>query len=112
MCIRDSFYAGFSGIGRCGTHIHHVLHTVDLLFQRSDNTVQNSLCIGPGIEMCIRDRDKTVKEKYADLEYSADKLEEYLEQVLQIEAVASKDWLTNKVDRSVSVSYTHLVSLV
>ena len=46
--------------------------------------------------------DKTVKEKYADLEYSADKLEEYLEQVLQIEAVASKDWLTNKVDRSVS----------
>lgn len=46
--------------------------------------------------------DKTVKEKYADLEYTADKLEEYLEQVLQIEAVASKDWLTNKVDRSVS----------
>ena len=46
--------------------------------------------------------DKTVKEKYAGLEYSADKLEEYLEQVLQIEAVASKDWLTNKVDRSVS----------
>lgn len=41
--------------------------------------------------------DKTVKEKLADLEYSADKLEEYLEQVLQIEAVASKDWLTNKV---------------
>lgn len=46
--------------------------------------------------------DKTVKEKYSDLEYSADKLEEYIEQVLQLEAVASKDWLTNKVDRSVS----------
>lgn len=46
--------------------------------------------------------DKTVKEKYGDLEYSADKLEEYIEQVLQIEAVASKDWLTNKVDRSVT----------
>ena len=46
--------------------------------------------------------DRTVKEKYADPEYSVDKLEEYLEQVLQIEAVASKDWLTNKVDRSVS----------
>lgn len=46
--------------------------------------------------------DKTVKEKYNDLDYSADKLEEYLEQVLQIEAVACKDWLTNKVDRSVS----------
>ena len=33
--------------------------------------------------------DKTVKEKYAGLEYSADKLEEYLEQVLQIEAGVS-----------------------
>ncbi len=46
--------------------------------------------------------DKTIKEKYNDLEYSADKLEEYLEQILQIEAVACKDWLTNKVDRSVT----------
>lgn len=46
--------------------------------------------------------DKTVREKYSDLEYSPDKLEEYIEQVLQIEAVASKDWLTNKVDRSVT----------
>ncbi len=46
--------------------------------------------------------DKTIREKYNDLEYSADKLEEYLEQVLQIEAVACKDWLTNKVDRSVT----------
>lgn len=46
--------------------------------------------------------DKTIPEKYSGLEYSADKLEEYLEQVLQIEAVACKDWLTNKVDRSVT----------
>ncbi len=46
--------------------------------------------------------DKTIREKYDDLEYSADKLEDYLEQVLQIEAVACKDWLTNKVDRSVT----------
>ena len=46
--------------------------------------------------------DKTVKEKYSDLEYDVARLEEYLEQVLQIEAVACKDWLTNKVDRSVT----------
>ncbi len=46
--------------------------------------------------------DKTIKEKYDDLEYSSDRLEEYIEQVLQLEAVASKDWLTNKVDRSVT----------
>lgn len=46
--------------------------------------------------------DKTIKEKYTAPEYSADKIEEYIEQVLQIEAVACKDWLTNKADRSVS----------
>ena len=46
--------------------------------------------------------DKTIEKIYTSPEYSADKLEEYLEQVLQIEAVAAKDWLTNKVDRSVS----------
>ncbi len=46
--------------------------------------------------------DKTIKEKYSQVEYSAEKLEEYVEQLLQIEAVACKDWLTNKVDRSVS----------
>ncbi|WP_341227260.1 phosphoribosylformylglycinamidine synthase [uncultured Arcticibacterium sp.] len=45
--------------------------------------------------------DKTVKRNYADLSYSNDKIEEYLNQVLQLEAVASKDWLTNKVDRCV-----------
>jgi phosphoribosylformylglycinamidine synthase len=34
--------------------------------------------------------------------YASEKLAEYLENVLQLEAVASKDWLTNKVDRSVT----------
>ncbi len=36
------------------------------------------------------------------LVYQQEKIEEYLEQVLQLEAVACKDWLTNKVDRSVT----------
>jgi phosphoribosylformylglycinamidine synthase len=45
--------------------------------------------------------DKTIDRQYAPISYSADKLNEYLEQVLQLEAVASKDWLTNKVDRCV-----------
>jgi phosphoribosylformylglycinamidine synthase len=39
--------------------------------------------------------------KYTELNYSQDKIKEYLEQVLQLEAVACKDWLTNKVDRCV-----------
>ena len=45
--------------------------------------------------------DKTVTINYTDLNYSQEKIETYLEQVLQLEAVACKDWLTNKVDRCV-----------
>lgn len=46
-------------------------------------------------------RDQTVARDYADLAYSADQIPTYLDQVLQLEAVAAKDWLTNKVDRCV-----------
>jgi phosphoribosylformylglycinamidine synthase len=45
--------------------------------------------------------DITVKRNYKDLEYDSDNFHDYLDQVLQLEAVASKDWLTNKVDRCV-----------
>ncbi|MBF2709026.1 phosphoribosylformylglycinamidine synthase [Flavobacterium soyangense] len=45
--------------------------------------------------------DKTIDRKYADLDYSKENITVYLEQVLQLEAVACKDWLTNKVDRCV-----------
>lgn len=45
--------------------------------------------------------DKKVERKYAELDYSAENIPAYLEQVLQLEAVACKDWLTNKVDRCV-----------
>ncbi|SDD84098.1 phosphoribosylformylglycinamidine synthase [Dyadobacter soli] len=46
-------------------------------------------------------RDKTVQRSYEAVQYDTAKLQEYLEQMLQLEAVASKDWLTNKVDRCV-----------
>ena len=46
--------------------------------------------------------DETVERKYEDVTYSADNLDKYLQRVLQMEAVACKDWLTNKVDRSVT----------
>lgn len=45
--------------------------------------------------------DKTIEYNYAGLEYTTKNITTYLEQVLQLEAVASKDWLTNKVDRCV-----------
>ncbi len=47
-------------------------------------------------------RDETVVRKYEDAVYSYNDIETYLENVLQLEAVACKDWLTNKVDRSVT----------
>ncbi|MBO7099437.1 MAG: phosphoribosylformylglycinamidine synthase [Bacteroidaceae bacterium] len=50
-------------------------------------------------------RDNTVERKYENVEYDNSKLStlnSQLEKVLQLEAVACKDWLTNKVDRSVT----------
>ena len=48
--------------------------------------------------------DNTVERHYKEAAYSvkAEELKGYLKRVLQLEAVASKDWLTNKVDRSVT----------
>ncbi|MFT0715293.1 phosphoribosylformylglycinamidine synthase [Flagellimonas lutimaris] len=45
--------------------------------------------------------DKTAQQKYPALAYSLEHFHDYLEQVLQLEAVGCKDWLTNKVDRCV-----------
>ena len=58
-------------------------------------------------------RDETVDHHYAPVEYQgktktaadaalSNALNGYLEKVLRLEAVACKDWLTNKVDRSVT----------
>ena len=47
-------------------------------------------------------RDVTVERTYEDVAYSEANLDEYVSRVLQLEAVACKDWLTNKVDRSVT----------
>ena len=46
--------------------------------------------------------DKNVERKYDVVTYDATQLDEYVERVLQLEAVACKDWLTNKVDRCVT----------
>ncbi|MGX1929250.1 phosphoribosylformylglycinamidine synthase [Flagellimonas sp. 2504JD4-2] len=45
--------------------------------------------------------DTSVQRNYASGSYSLEYFHDYLEQVLQLEAVACKDWLTNKVDRCV-----------
>ncbi|ATA78057.1 phosphoribosylformylglycinamidine synthase [Capnocytophaga canimorsus] len=45
--------------------------------------------------------DITQKQHYQELNYDKKQIPNYLHQVLQLEAVACKDWLTNKVDRCV-----------
>ncbi|MBR1631014.1 MAG: phosphoribosylformylglycinamidine synthase, partial [Paludibacteraceae bacterium] len=47
-------------------------------------------------------RDTTVKHRYQSTDTDARLIQKYIGQVLQLEAVACKDWLTNKVDRSVT----------
>lgn len=46
-------------------------------------------------------KDSKISRNYEGLSYDVQNIPAYLEQVLQLEAVASKDWLTNKVDRCV-----------
>ncbi len=50
--------------------------------------------------------DSSVERHYEDVKYeknpSKEEIEDYLKNVLRLEAVACKDWLTNKVDRSVT----------
>ncbi len=46
--------------------------------------------------------DNTVTHHHDEITYNDNDIEKYLNNVLSLEAVASKDWLTNKVDRSVT----------
>ncbi|RKQ49423.1 phosphoribosylformylglycinamidine synthase [Roseivirga pacifica] len=46
--------------------------------------------------------DKSAQAQYDDVSYDIKQLQQYLNAVLQLEAVACKDWLTNKVDRCVT----------
>ncbi|MBT8324676.1 MAG: phosphoribosylformylglycinamidine synthase, partial [Winogradskyella sp.] len=45
--------------------------------------------------------DSTIEKQYGGISYDTTKFYDYLDQLLQLEAVACKDWLTNKVDRCV-----------
>ncbi len=47
-------------------------------------------------------KDKTINRNYKNPDYEVSKIKNYVTQVLQLEAVACKDWLTNKVDRCVT----------
>lgn len=79
---------------------------------RGNFTLRNSRNGDTPIDLALSDmfgstpktimEDREVKEEYAPLAYDRKAADRYLRQVLQMEAVACKDWLTNKVDRSVT----------
>ncbi|NBO23085.1 phosphoribosylformylglycinamidine synthase, partial [bacterium] len=46
--------------------------------------------------------DETKKYDFEELNYDQNKIQDYIKSVLKLESVACKDWLTNKVDRSVT----------
>ncbi|WP_224490981.1 phosphoribosylformylglycinamidine synthase [Robertkochia flava] len=46
--------------------------------------------------------DRKIERNYQSPDYKTEEIPAYLERVLQLEAVACKDWLTNKVDRCVT----------
>ena len=46
--------------------------------------------------------DQTVLPDFDEIEYDQEEIQTLLERVIQLESVACKDWLTNKVDRSVT----------
>ncbi|MFO0487057.1 MAG: phosphoribosylformylglycinamidine synthase, partial [Cyclobacteriaceae bacterium] len=46
--------------------------------------------------------DVTPSTGYGNVSYDVAKIRDYVRQILQVESVACKDWLTNKVDRSVT----------
>ncbi|MBL6647333.1 MAG: phosphoribosylformylglycinamidine synthase [Flavobacteriaceae bacterium] len=47
-------------------------------------------------------KDSSLKNDYIDKDYNIKYFEDYLKNVLSLESVACKDWLTNKVDRCVT----------
>lgn len=80
------------------TDDHRFMFVSDKTGQQPMNLALSDM-FGSSPKMVIT--DQTNHDKYADISYDASKLYEYLAQVLQLEAVACKDWLTNKVDRCV-----------
>ena len=75
-----------------------------LVFEKDNGTKPIDLALGDmfGSSPKTIMEDEHVERSFAPLAYAQDKIEEYLHNVLRMEAVACKDWLTCKVDRSVT----------
>lgn len=74
------------------------------VFEEADGTRPIDLAMGDMFGNSPRTvmTDNTVDVKYQPVVTDPDKIHEYVRNVFSLEAVACKDWLTNKVDRSIT----------
>lgn len=83
--------------------VGEVTEDQQFVFQNTDGKNPMELSIdslfGSSPKTLIEDSSK--QKTYSTLTYNKDSLFEYIKDVLRLEAVACKDWLTNKVDRCV-----------
>jgi len=83
--------------------VGEVTEDQQFVFQNLEGTNPMELSIdslfGASPKTIIEDKSKTIS--YSQIIYDKDKLYDYIKDVLRLEAVACKDWLTNKVDRCV-----------
>ena len=75
-----------------------------LVFEKDNGTKPIDLALGDmfGSSPKTIMEDEHVERSFAPLAYAQDKIEEYLHNVLRMEAVVCKEWITCKVDRSVT----------
>jgi phosphoribosylformylglycinamidine synthase len=77
-----------------------------LIFKEDDDScpvdLQLEYLFGKPPKTVLRDDSKSANFEFDDIDYEEGLFENYLFDLLRLEAVASKDWLTNKVDRSVT----------
>jgi phosphoribosylformylglycinamidine synthase len=77
-------------------------HNFTFVGKNGKNPIDWSLfdMFGSSPKTIIKDRTKATD--FEALKYDVQEIDQYIDTVLQLEAVACKDWLTNKVDRSVT----------
>jgi len=99
-------------LSKIATRERAPMYVVGEVTETGNFTLENSENGDKPIDLALEDlfgstpktimEDVSAHEIWDPLEYDQDDIEYYLEQVVQLESVACKDWLTNKVDRSVS----------
>ena len=92
--IADRERAPFYDVGVVTEDDHFSFHS-----EKRDETpidLDLSALFGSSPQTLMQDQSKKVD--FKEVEYNSNDLKHYINQVLQIEAVACKDWLTNKVD--------------